>query len=215
MTARKVFTKLGGFTLVELLIVIALLAIIALIVIAAINPIEQANRARDTGMKSDASQLLSAADRYFASKEEFPWVTVDNNGGGTMVNDDPFGFLSADDISMGLCLIDPCKGVANNQGLLISGQELKPEFLNRRFIDPANVLDGLYIGKADQDQSVYICYIPAAQSNRQKACEDDTVFQINADGTRDTDYDCDPAVPPTWVGTNMDGTDSYMVCIPQ
>jgi prepilin-type N-terminal cleavage/methylation domain-containing protein len=214
MTARKVFKRLGGFTLVELLIVIALLAIIALIVIAAINPIEQANRARDTGMKSDASQLLSAVDRYFASKEEFPWVTVDNNAGGTMTNDEAFGFMTADAIEVGLCLIDPCKGVANNQGLLISGQELKPEFLNRRFIDAANISDNLFIGKADQDQSVYICYIPAAQSNRQKSCEDDTIFQLDATGGR-TPYNCDPAAPPTWVPADGLMTSAYTVCIPQ
>jgi prepilin-type N-terminal cleavage/methylation domain-containing protein len=71
MTARKYLKRIGGFTLVELLIVIAILAIIALIVIAAINPIEQANRARDTGMKADGSQLVSAIDRYFTARFEF------------------------------------------------------------------------------------------------------------------------------------------------
>ena len=212
MTARKFFNRFGGFTLVELLIVIALLAIIALIVIAAINPIEQANRARDTGMKSDASQLVSAIDRYFAAKEEFPWVTSDNNGGGSMVNDDEFGYIEVDDITVGLCALDPCTGTGS-QGLIITGQELKPEFLNRKFIDATNLSDNLYIGKAYQDQSIYICYIPSAQSNRQKACEDDTVFQVNADGTRNTTYDCDPATPPVWIGTGM--LDSYMVCLPQ
>ena len=63
----------GGFTLVELLIVIGLLGAIALIVIAAINPIEQANRARDTRFKSDAAQMISAIDRYFAANSEFPY----------------------------------------------------------------------------------------------------------------------------------------------
>lgn len=58
------------------MIVIGLLGAIALIVIAAINPIEQANRARDTRFKSDAGQLISAIDRYFAANSEFPWMTV-------------------------------------------------------------------------------------------------------------------------------------------
>jgi prepilin-type N-terminal cleavage/methylation domain-containing protein len=63
-----------GFTLVELLIVIALIGVLAVAVLAAINPLEQLNRARDTGMESDASQLLAAIDRYYASQERFPWV---------------------------------------------------------------------------------------------------------------------------------------------
>ena len=75
MTARNIKRNLG-FTLVELLIVIGLLGAIALIVIAAINPIEQANRARDTRFKSDSAQLISAIDRYFAARQEFPWVTA-------------------------------------------------------------------------------------------------------------------------------------------
>jgi len=63
----------------ELLIVIALLGVIATIVIAAINPIEQANRASDAGMKADASQLVSAIQRYYATHSTFPW-----NDGGTI-----------------------------------------------------------------------------------------------------------------------------------
>ena len=72
MTIRKLKRNLG-FTLVELLIVIGLLGAIALIVIAAINPIEQINRGRDTGSRSDAEQLLSAFDRYYTSQEKYPW----------------------------------------------------------------------------------------------------------------------------------------------
>ena len=78
-----------GFTLVELLIVIALLGAIALAVIAAINPIEQANRARDTRFKTDSANLVSAIERYFTTKSEFPWVTSGTVNG----NDDAFGFV--------------------------------------------------------------------------------------------------------------------------
>src|SRR3989344_5778937 len=123
MTARK---RITGFTLVELLIVIALLGVIALIVIAAINPIEQRNRARDTGMKSDASQMLSAIDRYFAAKAEFPWVTADVPTG--VDNEDIFGFVSASNEGVGVC-----GATCSVDGLLLTSQELKTEFRNRAF----------------------------------------------------------------------------------
>ena len=57
-----------AFTMIELLIVIAILGILAVAVLAAINPIEQINRGRDTGSRSDAEQLLSAIDRFYAYK---------------------------------------------------------------------------------------------------------------------------------------------------
>lgn len=69
----KKFQK--GFTLIELLIVIAVLGILAVAVISAINPIEQINRSRDTGGRSDAEQLIGAIDRFYATQGYFPWQT--------------------------------------------------------------------------------------------------------------------------------------------
>jgi len=62
-----------GFTLIELLIVIAILGILAVAVLSVINPIEQINRGRDTGSKSDAEQLIGATERYYAFKGYYPW----------------------------------------------------------------------------------------------------------------------------------------------
>jgi len=72
-----------GFTLIELLIVIAVLGILAVAVLSAINPIEQINRSRDTGSRSDAEQLISAVDRFYASRGYYPWQTVTSAGGVT------------------------------------------------------------------------------------------------------------------------------------
>lgn len=211
MTARKYLKRIGGlpaqagFTLVELLIVIALLGVIALIVIAAINPIEQANRARDTGQKADASQLLSAIDRYFAARQQFPWVV---QGEGAFDNDSDIGFLSVEDGLVGLCTIGDC----STPGVLISDEELKPEFMNRRFIG-ALLQDQLQLGKAQDEQSVYICYIPMAKSNRTKACDDGYVYRLVDDGTR-TAYDCVASgTPSNWAGGSV--ALSYYVCVPQ
>jgi prepilin-type N-terminal cleavage/methylation domain-containing protein len=122
-----------GFTLVELLIVIALIGVLAVAVLAAINPLEQLNRARDTGMESDASQLLAAIDRYYASQEEFPWQTVD----ATNYPDAETSLLmiSADDPLVGICGTGGPTSCATPPGPLLSQFELKSEFANRRFID--------------------------------------------------------------------------------
>lgn len=68
-----------GFTLIELLIVIAVLGILAVAVLSAINPIEQINRSRDTGSRSDAEQLLGGIDRFYASQGYYPWKVSPTN----------------------------------------------------------------------------------------------------------------------------------------
>jgi prepilin-type N-terminal cleavage/methylation domain-containing protein len=218
MTARKYLKSLGGFTLVELLIVIALLGIIALIVIAAINPIEQANRARDTGMKSDGSQLVSAIDRYFTARFEFPWVSQ-NPTGYPNGNDDSFGFISAGGYEIGICAdgggVDDC----DNDGILITTDELKPEFRNRNFIEAhvlGNTTDQLMMGKiTGSSSSVYSCYVPRAKSNRERACADGDVYTLSlTDGSRTAvpagDASC-AAENTAWV----QAPGPYYVCVPE
>ena len=201
MTARK-FNL--GFTLVELLIVIGLLGAIALIVIAAINPIEQANRARDTRFKADGGQLISAVDRYFAARSEFPWVTTDVVAN----NDAAYGFVSAGDSGIGICGAD-----CSVDGVLITNDELKPEFRNRDFIDNHSGTDDsrkLFIGKeTGTSESVYACFIPLSKATRQDAIADAKVYAISTtNGTRTATTSCD-ADTANWV------TSGCYVCIPE
>ncbi len=63
----------AGFTMIELLVVIAVIGVLAVAVLSSINPIEQINKGRDTRSRSDAAQLISAVDRYFAIHEKYPW----------------------------------------------------------------------------------------------------------------------------------------------
>jgi prepilin-type N-terminal cleavage/methylation domain-containing protein len=155
-----------GFTLVELLIVIALLGVIATIVIAAINPIEQANKARDAGYKNDASELVSAIQRYYASQSNFPWTTLNP----ATTADAQFGWVSADAVTVGLCAAagTACQSSAASPAPLIGSYELQTSFLSKAWIGAGNQSDKLYIGKAPGSSSgVYVCWVPRANSNRQ------------------------------------------------
>jgi len=206
LTVQKLNKRLRikGFTLVELLIVIGLLGAIALIVIAAINPVEQANRARDTRFKADGGQLISAIDRYFASRSEFPWVTslsVANN-------DAAYGFISAGDEGVGVCGSD-----CTTDGVLLVNDELKSEFAKRDFIQAHLGVDNskkILIGKEKgTSQSVYACFIPLSKSSRQKAVADGNVYTISAsNGSRTATSSCD-ADTADWV------TSGCYVCIPE
>lgn len=192
-----------GFTLVELLIVIALLGVIATIVIAAINPIEQANRARDAGYKADASQLLSAIERYFAAKSDFPWVVVDS---ATYANDDTFGYVSAANVDVGVC-----GSSCTADGELINALELKPEFKDRDFIKKeGDAFQELYVGKdAGSSASVYACYVPMSKSNRDTACTNDRVYTLGSDGTRTTVTCTSSSTWPTGAST------PWVACVPE
>lgn len=179
MTARKIIGS--GFTLVELLIVIALLGVLAAAVLAAINPLEQANRARDTRMRSDASQLLASIDRYFVAKDVFPWVTSTDVAN----NDAAYGFISAKDDGVGLC--STASGCSAD-GNLITNNELKTEFRNRDFIKAADTDFSklLYIGKGTgASSSVYACWVPASKSERGKATSTLTVLSPTLGTTTD------------------------------
>ena len=191
----------SGFTLVELLIVIALLAAIALIVIAAINPVEQANRARDTRLNSDAGQVISAVERYFATTDEFPWVT----GSLTANNEAALTFRTAGTPNLGIC-----GASCTADGSLITGQELKTEFRDRDFVTATATEDQILVGKdAGAAATTYACYIPFATSTRQRSCADGNVYTVS--GSTRT-----PVATSTCSSASADWTSSnWRVCLPQ
>lgn len=61
-----------GFTLIELLVVIAIVGVLAAVVLLAINPARRLAQARDTGRKSDVSQLATAAQAFFTTSGRYP-----------------------------------------------------------------------------------------------------------------------------------------------
>lgn len=76
----KLPKNLRGFTLIELLIVIAVLGILALGLLSAINPLEQIKKAQDSTKRTDASELITAYDRYFATFQASPWGATAPSG---------------------------------------------------------------------------------------------------------------------------------------
>ncbi len=157
------FRKLG-FTMIELLIVIAVLGILAVAVLAAINPIEQINRGRDTGSRSDAEQLLSAVDRYYASKGYYPWMS-----GANSLNTATDTATSTDLVSLSGASPAVGKDSQNMMNLLSTGgsSELKSSFVSRiaastyRALSIAN--DGV------SGHSTYVCFSPQSGSFREEA----------------------------------------------
>ena len=71
-------TKKGGFTIVELLIVIVIIGILATLIIVAYNGIQQ--RARDTDRDADLRALKTSIELYKADFGYYPSAGTDNVG---------------------------------------------------------------------------------------------------------------------------------------
>lgn len=150
--------------MIELLIVIAVLGVLAVAVLAAINPIEQINRGRDTGNRSDAEQLLSAIDRYNASQMLWPW-----QGAADDAEDIAWGQITA------LLPAAPTGGCPMLSNLRHDAadtdcpgtDEVKQAFVNRITDSRYNALYMEY-GGATGD-SVYVCFSPQSMSFSQEA----------------------------------------------
>lgn len=154
-----------GFTMIELLIVISILGILAVAVLSAINPVEQINRGRDTGSRSDAEQLLSAIDRFNAFQGYFPWQIDTNDSAAGALAIDPIepvtdtDFLVNGAVGAGGCsVLDRLSAGGATTGCVAS-QELKESFVTR--IDTGASSRRLYAyNRGTQGDSTYICFVP-------------------------------------------------------
>jgi prepilin-type N-terminal cleavage/methylation domain-containing protein len=151
LQTAKMNKSYKGFTLIELLIVIAVLGILAVAVLAAINPIEQINRSRDTGSRSDAEQLIGAIDRFYASKGYYPWQ---------------LGATDAEVLPQSWTAIDSGWDDGATPVLLnlsqAGTQEVKKSFTDRITTAGYNTLY-VYMNGAQGD-SYYICFKPLSGS---------------------------------------------------
>lgn len=209
----KRITANKGFTLVELLIVIALLGVIATIVIAAINPIEQANRATDSGNKADASNLVSALQRYYTGHNDYPWTIVDSTNYPSA--DTAFPFTNAQDALIGICSATGCA----TGGELIEANELQSAFLSRKFVTANGSAGSIFVGKgAGASSSVFACWVPKSNSARQSAITAGKVVDLNSGltgGLPTYTTNCDAG--PSAAGWDVTGTTipSCAECVPE
>lgn len=161
------FRKQAGFTMIELLIVISILGILAVAVLAAINPIEQINRGRDTGSRSDAEQALSAMDRFYAFNGYYPWQTGAGNAAATV------GLRALPWTSFSGNLIEDKAGCTITGKLSTptdtektagcnGADELKTTFITRV---TATTYNGLFIYNGGlQGDSTYVCFEPQSKA---------------------------------------------------
>ncbi|MEA2056604.1 MAG: type II secretion system protein [Patescibacteria group bacterium] len=196
-----------GFTMIELLIVLTILGILATAVLSAINPIEQINRGRDTASKSDAEQLLSAIDRFYAFNGYYPWVNsaeiqdsdilsmtyrpvesvvVVDAAGDDVAGCGMLEILSDGDTDLG----DTCPGA----------DELKLSFVQRIARDSYNSL-WIY-NSGETGSSTYICYAPkSAAFNTESTTRCDSDLPVDFP---DTACNAEAEATPTPAASLMD-----------
>jgi len=189
-----------GFTMIELLIVIAILGILAVAVLSAINPVEQINRGRDTGSRSDAEQLLSALDRYNAFAGYYPW----QEGGSDIsyevtwkpwTDEGDFlqnttGCMVSDLLGAGVA---PCTGA----------NELKITFFNRIFDDSYNTLRVYHEDLSTA--STYVCFVPRSDAFKTEAANR-VLAGVPGDYPAEAVGNTDP--------TTGCGTEGNCICLP-
>ena len=207
-----------GFTMIELLIVIAVLGILAVAVLSAINPIEQINRGRDTGTRSDAEQFISAVDRFYAAKGYYPWMvngasenTWTNTGGA----ESDMTLLELNDTNS--VLGDYDQDVLTN---LSSGgtAELKSSFTSRLSDPQATNYLSIY-NSGVSGESTYACFVPKSASFREEAWSRCTELSGSArvlNTSLPTDFPSDSACPVAVCRTaaSSDLATGCYICLP-
>lgn len=176
---RAMTSRVAGFTMIELLIVITILGILAVAVLSAINPLEQINRGRDTATQSDGEQLLNAVERFTAFQEYLPWLedktvsTVDYGAIDPMLMVDD-SWVAVDNLGAATaCQVLDRLGTNANATCTSAANELKESYVDKIISTSSNPERALYLFKAtgDTGSNLYVCFQPQSKAFRTKADE--------------------------------------------
>ncbi len=232
MFSKLKYLRSAGFTMIELLVVIAVIGVLAVAVLSSINPIEQINKGRDTRSRSDAAQLISAVDRYFAIHEKYPWNEDGVTGvagtyadGWTYDSDD--GFVTAPagsdtlDYRSEFLFYEPDLTADADWAWtipLVNTAEVKESFGNR-IAKTSDNTDFLVKKPSGANRTMYVCFNPSSYafdleaSNRCDPTKTDTFDSQLAE--TDVEEACgDIDEDGTLCYANLNDDDKCMICLP-
>lgn len=176
--------------MIELLIVIAVIGILAVAVLSAINPLEQINRGRDTGSRSDSEQVLGAVDRFYTIQQFYPWQQ-DVNDATDVIAWTPLTTAAVEGETT--LIIDRMAQAGT--------EEIKQSFADRLKDDKYK----LFIYKAEgTENSTYLCFKPKSASFQTEA-------EQRCTGTLPGDWPGSACSNSTDCGT---GTANNCICLP-
>lgn len=156
----------GGFTLMELLIVIGVLGILAAGLLAAIDPFEQLKKARDSNYRSGAIELLSSVQRYYANHGYFPWRNSSVTGSGTCTTDTLSVLANTSNTSSSTATVLTV-GANQDSAVVPCIQDLVEDGeLKSTFSQGLNTT--VYLSSWSKT-SVRVCFAPESKSNRADA----------------------------------------------
>lgn len=160
-----------GFTMIELLIVISILGILAVAVLSAINPLEQINRGRDTGSRSDAEQLIGAIERFNAFQGYFPWDLNDGVDATAVIDGTDAVLADSSWVVDGDADCTVLNRLGEGTDCPTGAAELKQSFVAK--ISGLSAERGLYVYKADAEPTtnMYVCFQPQSEAFKQEAVE--------------------------------------------
>lgn len=232
MFSKLKYLRSAGFTMIELLVVIAVIGVLAVAVLSSINPIEQINKGRDTRSRSDAAQLISAVDRYFAIHEKYPWNEDGVSGTtGTYADgwtyDSDSGFVTAPngsdtlDYRSQFLFYEPDLTSDSDWAWtipLINTAEVKESFGNR-IAKTSDNTDFLVKKPSGANRTMYVCFNPSSYafdleaSNRCDPSKADTYDSQLAE--TDVEEACgDIDGDGTLCYANLNDDDKCMICLP-
>jgi len=168
---------MGGFTIMELLIVIGVLGILAVGLLAAIDPFEQLKKARDTNMRNASTELLQSLQRFYTTHGSFPWdmeMYEDICGTGPTQPMEGLGDIT----TAAMSIQNPDVSTCLVQSLSNDGE------LKETFMGGVGGTD-IYIGADPEDKSdLVVCFAPTSKSFMDDPVTKYLINMIALDGSR-------------------------------